>query len=76
MLLKDLKAPPTLWKDTLYINLKKKIRLWEALTLVPEEKRAPTIFKILTGEAREAILNMEIEALTAKTSVKKLIDES
>ena len=41
----------------------------------PEEKRAPAIFMTLTGEAKEAILNMDIEKLTEKTGVNKLMGE-
>ena len=42
---------------------------------VPEEKRAPVIFITLTGEARQAILNMDIEKLTEKTGVNNLMGE-
>ena len=42
---------------------------------VPEEKRAPAIFMTLTGEARETILNMDIEKLTEKTGANNLMAE-
>ena len=58
---KDFKAPPTLGKDSFYTEWKKEIRIWEAFTSIPEEKRAPAIFMRLSGEAKEAILNMDIE---------------
>ena len=54
--IKDLKAPPTLGKDSLYANWKKEIKIWQAFTSAPEEKRTPTVFMTLTGEAKEAIL--------------------
>ena len=41
----------------------------------PEEKRAPAIFMTLTGEAKEAILNMDIEKLTEKTGVNNLMGQ-
>ena len=50
----------------MYVNWKKVIKIWEAFTSVPQEKRVPTIFMTLKGEAREAILNMDIEKLTEK----------
>ena len=65
-IIKDFKVPPTLGKDSLYVNWKKVIKIWEAFTSVPQEKRVPTIFMTLKGEAREAILNMDIEKLTEK----------
>ena len=60
-IIKDFKAPPTLRKDSLYVNWKKEIKIWEAFTSVPEEKCALAIFMTLTGEAREAILNIDIK---------------
>ena len=74
-IIKDFKIPPILGKDFLYVNWKKEIRIWEPFTAVPEEKRAPTIFMTLTGEAREAILNMDIEKLTEKTGANNLMLE-
>ena len=71
---KDFKAPPTLGKDTLYNNWKKEVKIWEAFTSIPEEKRAPAIFMTLSGEAKEAVLNMDLEKLTAKDGVVNLID--
>ena len=74
-IIKDFKAPPTLGKDSLYVNWKKEIKIWEAFMPVPEEKRAPAIFMTLTIEAREAILNMDVEKLTEKTGVNDLMAE-
>ena len=72
---KDFKAPPALGKDTLYVNWKREIKIWEAFTSLPDEKKAPAIFMTLIGEAREAVLNMDIEKLTDKLGVKYLIEE-
>ena len=44
---KDYKVPPSLERETLYVNWKKKIRIWEAFTSLPEEKQAPAIFMTL-----------------------------
>ena len=60
-IIKDFKAAPILGKDSLYVNWKKEIKIWEAFASVSEEKCAPAIFMTLTREAREAILNMDIE---------------
>ena len=74
-IIKDYKAPPTLEKNSLYVNWKKEVQIWEAFTSLPEEKRAPAIFMTLRGEAKEAILNMDIALLTAANGVKNLTDE-
>ena len=72
-IIKDFKASPTLGKDSLYVNWQKEIKIWEAFTSVPKEIRALAIFMTLTGEAREAILNMDIEKLTEKMGVNNLM---
>ena len=74
-MIKDFKAPPTLGKDSLYVNWKKEIKIWEAFMPVPEEKQVPAIFMALTIEAREAILNMDVEKLIEKTGVNDLMAE-
>ena len=73
---KDYKAPPTLVKDTLYVNWRKEIRIRGTFTSVTEEKRVPADFYDIKYEAREAILTMEIEVLTSKTGVMNLLDEN
>ena len=42
---------------------------------VPEEKHTPAIFITLAGEAREAILNMDIEKLTETAGVNNSMVE-
>ena len=59
----------------MYVKWKKEIKIWEAFTSVPEEKSAPAIFMTLTGEARKAILNVDIEKLTEKAGVNNLMVE-
>ena len=74
-IIKEFKTPPTLGKDSLDVNWKKKIKIWKEITPAPEEKHAPVIFITLTGEARKAILNMDIEKLTEKIGVNNLMLE-
>ena len=69
-----IKDPPILRKDSLYVNWKEKFKFGGHLS-VPEEKHAPAIFMTLTGEAREVILNMDIEKLTEKTGLNNLMVE-
>ena len=59
----------------MYVNWKRKIKIWEAFSSVPEEKPAGAIFMTLTGEARESTSNMDIEKLTEKTGVNNLTTE-
>ena len=73
-IIKDFKAPPNLGEDSLYVDWKNEIKIWEASTSVPEEKCAPAILVTL-AETREAILNMVIEKLTEKTGANNLMVE-
>ena len=41
--IKDFKAPPTLGKDSLFVNWKKEIKIWEAFTSDTKEK-IPLLF--------------------------------
>ena len=69
-IIKDFKDPSTLGKDSLYVNQKKKIKIWEVFKSFPEEKHAPAIFMTLTRKAGEAILNINFVKLTEKNKCK------
>ena len=72
---KDFKVPQTLGKDFLYSEWTKEIRMMETFTSLPNEKMTPGIFMALSGETREAVLNMDNDALTARTGVKNVLIE-
>ena len=42
-IIKDFKAPPTLGKDSLHVNWKKEITIWEAFTSA-QKKNVPLLF--------------------------------
>ena len=52
-IIRDHKDLPTLEKDSLYVNRKKEIKIWEALTSILNEKHGLAIFVTLAGEAKE-----------------------
>ena len=70
----DYKAPPRLNKSV-YSVWKNELKIWVAFTSLDKKKQAPAIFLTLTGQAREAILNLEVNVLTAEDGVDKLIQE-
>ena len=45
------------------MQLEKKLQIWEIVTSLPLGNRVPAVFLSLTGESKEAILNLEIEKL-------------
>ena len=73
--IKDFKAPPTLGKDSLYVNWKKKLKFGRHLHLSPKKTRLCYFHDIDMGKAREEILKMDIKKLTEKTSVNNLMVE-
>ena len=64
-------APPELIPEH-YSRWKKEMKLWEAATTVATKKQAPTIFLSLTGKAREAVLEIDPDELTADTGMTSL----
>ena len=69
----DFKAPPSLDKDISYTKWKKELAIWETFTNLESKKRAPAIFLTLEGQARDAVLEMEIEKLSSDDGVKELL---
>ena len=57
-------APPALVPEN-YEIWRKEMDIWEMTTAIEKKKRAPTVFLMLTGTAREAIL--EIDTLELNT---------
>ena len=69
----DFKAPPALDKNISYTKWKKELAIWEAFTNLEAKKRAPAIFLTLQGQAREAVLEMDIDKLNCNDGVKELL---
>ena len=67
-------APPPLVPEK-YDSWKKEMQLWEMATSVEKKKRAPTVFLSLTGKAREAVLEMDLEKLDAEEGMKALYEK-
>ena len=68
------KALQTLNKDFTHTNWKKVVSIWQAFTSVEKKKQAPAIFLTLTGQAREAVLVLDVDTLTGDYGVKNLIE--
>ena len=71
---RDCKAPPTLSKDITYSNWKRELSIWQAFTSLEKKKQAPAIFLTLSGQAREAVLGLDISKLAHDDGVKNLLD--
>ena len=69
------KAPPVLTKDSSYENWKKEIKIWQPLTTLEGKKQALAIFLMLSGQAKEAALELELDVINADDGVNKLLEK-
>ena len=69
----DFRAPPSLSKCTSYETWLKEIKIWQKFTNLSVEKQAPAIFLTLEGTAREAVLELDVEAISEATGVETII---
>ena len=67
------KAPLLLKEDSNYELWKKEIKLLKTFTDLDAKKQGPAIRLSLTGEAREAALELSVENLNSDTGVVQLL---
>ena len=72
----NFKAPPTLDKNISYTKWKKEIAVWEAFTDLEASRRAPAIFLTLEGQARDAVIEMEISEMKHADGTIAIVDEN
>ena len=68
---KDYKSSPNLTKEYNYSSWEKELQIWKVANSSSSGKRTPAVFLTLTGEAKEATLNLEIEKLLMTMGWKK-----
>ena len=71
----DYKAPLTLTKDITYANWKKEISIWQLFTSLERKKQGPAIFLSLSDQAREAVLELELDKFNDDNGVKNLLEK-
>ena len=69
------KAPPELKDKSKYETWKKELSLWQIFTDLSKSKQAPAICLSLSGRAREAALEINIDKLHSDNGVQELITE-
>ena len=67
------KAPPTLEDSTVYENWKKEIKIWQVFRDLPKMKQGPAIYLTLSGKAREAVFELDIEKLNDDSGVDTVL---
>ena len=66
--------PPTLLPE-FYESWKKEIAFWRASTTLNISRQAPTVFLSLTGQARNAVREMDVSDLTNENGMDRLIEK-
>lgn len=67
-------APPVFDENISWIDYKKEIKIWQALTDLPAKKQGPSLYLSLKGKAREAALEIDIDELKKDTGVQTTLD--
>ena len=58
---------------TVYENWKKEIKIWQVFTDLPKKKQGRAIYLALSGKAREAVLELNIEKLNDDSGVDNVL---
>ena len=69
----NIKTPPSLSKSTSYETWLKEIQIWQTFTDLEPKKQGPAIFLTLEGQAREAVLELDVANISASDGVDKVI---
>ena len=69
------KCPPKFENESGYENWKRDVNIWCKLTELGEEKRALALHLSLSGRARAASSEIDVDELEKKTGVKTILDK-
>jgi hypothetical protein len=61
-------------KKKSWIDYKKEIKIWQALTDLPAKKQGRSLYLSLSGKARDAALEIDIEELKKDTGVQTILE--
>ena len=65
MSVQDFKAPPSLNTSDTYETCLKKLKIWQKFTSLTKGKQGPAIFLSLEGKVHEAVLELDIDVISA-----------
>ena len=55
-------------------DYKKEIKIWQALTTLKPEHQGPCLYLSLKGKAREAALELDLEAIKGKDGIQLILE--
>ena len=67
--------PPEYHEGLSWVDYKKEIKIWQALTTLAAEKQGSTLYLSLKGKAREAALEIDIDQIKGAYGVKAILDK-
>ena len=71
----NIKTPPSLAKCSSYETQLKEIKIWQTFTDLAVKKQGPAIFLTLEGRAREAVLELDVDKISAESGVQEIINK-
>ena len=66
--------PPVFSEDISWLDYKKELKIWQALTDLPAKKQGPSLYLSLTGKAREAALELDIAVISKDDGLEKILE--
>ena len=66
--------PPEFMESMSWTDYKKEIKIWRALTTLTPEKQGPCLYLSLKGKAREAALELDIEAIKGEDGIQLILE--
>ena len=69
-----LHPPPEFMESMSWTDYKKEVKNWQALTTLKPEQQGPCLYLSLKGKAREAALELDLEAINGKDGIQLTLE--
>ena len=66
--------PPEFMESMSQTDYKKANKIWQALTTLKPEQQGPCLYLSLKGKAREAALELDLEAIKGKDGIQLILE--
>ena len=66
--------PPVFTEDISWLDYKKELKIWQALTDLSAMKQDPSLYLSLTGKAKEAVLELNIDFICKEDDLEKILE--
>ena len=65
-------APPSLTRCSSFEAWLKELKIWQSFSDIPEVKQGPALFITLEGNARESVLELDVDDVNSDDGVKNI----